>query len=455
MKLKILIGTITLGGLMIVPLAVASPEVREQDFIITAYYSPEPNQCCYVQGSYEDDVAMNGQGIRGADYTPVYPGMAAAPSTYAFGTRIALPGIGAVTVHDRGGAIVEGDETHRLDLWMGHGEEGLARALAFGVRHVRGTVYPTGVTVPVPPEQFSLAQFPAPVGQLTPTPANQPPVPKLVMEIRPRFGEQGHDVTIMQEALTKLGYFQHETTGTFGDVTRTALAAFQADYGIQESPETVGERTAVALQAADLERDAKAPIEEADRNSSESTLAAVRRTLRYLGYYNGTTVGPYDDALFDAILAFQKDQALVGGPDSIGAGRVGPKTREAMINAWRKKRVAQRAGALAVFQDVGERLQSEGALLEERVDPGDSGRGVERLQRTLAELGFFPRESINGWFGPVTKTAVAQYQVSRKLLGSVDDVSAGRVGPITMHQLNVDRTIAQYHFVRAHGWEAW
>src|SRR3989338_7224095 len=105
---------------------------REQEFLVTAYYSPLPDQTRYYLGSYEADIAFNGRGIAVNDGTAVYPGMIAAPPEYAFGTRIALPDVGVVgTVHDRGGRIVvEGNGVHRIDLWMGRGEEGLARALA-------------------------------------------------------------------------------------------------------------------------------------------------------------------------------------------------------------------------------------------------------------------------------------------------------------------------------------
>ena len=83
-----------------------------------------------MRGTYAADTLLNGKGIAGADGTGVYLGMAAAPQSYEFGTRIVFPGIGTVTVHDRGGAITELETgAHRLDLWMGYGEEGLARAL--------------------------------------------------------------------------------------------------------------------------------------------------------------------------------------------------------------------------------------------------------------------------------------------------------------------------------------
>ena len=66
---------------------------------------PSPNQPHYFKGTYEKEVRLNGRGTNGADGTQVYPGMIAAPKTFPFGTKMQIPGIGFVAVHDRGGAI--------------------------------------------------------------------------------------------------------------------------------------------------------------------------------------------------------------------------------------------------------------------------------------------------------------------------------------------------------------
>jgi 3D (Asp-Asp-Asp) domain-containing protein len=137
-----------------------------QDLVLTAYYSPLPDQCCYVKGGFQEDVILNGQGTNGADGTEVYPGMVAAPPSYPFGTRIEIPGLGTFTVHDRGGAIQEQGAIHRLDVWAGAGEEGLARALAFGVKRMRATIYPPSSEKPQ--ESFSLASLRAPPEYLRP-----------------------------------------------------------------------------------------------------------------------------------------------------------------------------------------------------------------------------------------------------------------------------------------------
>ncbi|MCS6983022.1 MAG: peptidoglycan-binding protein [Candidatus Absconditabacterales bacterium] len=117
-------------------------------FIVTAYYSPLPGQKLYVKGSLEKDKILNGQGTHGASGQPVFDGMIAAPQTYRFGTEIYLPGWGWGSVQDRGGAIVSsgnrGWDADRLDLWFGHGDVGLIKALSFGVQRIQGRQCPPG-----------------------------------------------------------------------------------------------------------------------------------------------------------------------------------------------------------------------------------------------------------------------------------------------------------------------
>lgn len=53
-------------------------------FVVTAYYSPLPDQARYLRGSYEADIRLNGNGTHGASGKPVYVGMLAAPKHYEF-----------------------------------------------------------------------------------------------------------------------------------------------------------------------------------------------------------------------------------------------------------------------------------------------------------------------------------------------------------------------------------
>lgn len=64
--------------------ASADGDQEMRTFVVTAYYSPLPDQVRYLRGSYEADIRLNGNGTHGASGKPVYVGMLAAPKHYEF-----------------------------------------------------------------------------------------------------------------------------------------------------------------------------------------------------------------------------------------------------------------------------------------------------------------------------------------------------------------------------------
>lgn len=434
-----------------VPTVVAQDAPYQRTLVITAYYSPLPGQCCYVKGSLEADKILNGNGTHGADGTPVYPGMAAAPSSYAFGTRIKLPGIGVVTVHDRGGAILEGTQSDRLDLWVGHGEEGLARALAFGKQTVTATVYPKGTSAPA--ESLTLASLPSPLTALKPF-AVPTGASSLLSAILPAYGEKGDTVSRIQEQLKAAGYFAQEVTGFYGDVTKSSVLAFLGDIGLGGDGHSLSATGALYLTAAAGTTYDEALIPFATPESTPSELASVRRILRHLGYYKGRTVGPYDETLRTAIIAFQRDRGLVMDAASPGAGRVGPLTRGKMAQILRTKRIARKAERLLLLERVRSALIAKNLLPAAFAQEGEKGDTVKVIQRSLAMLGFFPAQDASGFFGPLTRESVLAYQLKHKLVKDDSDTGAGRVGPSTLKQLQDDAVATAARKVNAYGWAA-
>ncbi|MEA3304384.1 MAG: 3D domain-containing protein [Patescibacteria group bacterium] len=79
--------------------------IIEDNYLLTAYYSPLSDQSKYFRGSFEADKRLNGQGTHAADGTPVYFGMIAASPDIPYGSKVYIPGIGLCTAHDRGSAI--------------------------------------------------------------------------------------------------------------------------------------------------------------------------------------------------------------------------------------------------------------------------------------------------------------------------------------------------------------
>ena len=212
----------------------ADGESEARTFIVTAYYSPLPNQNRYLMGTYEADLRLNGNGTHGASGKPVYVGMLAAPKHYEFGTAIHLEGLGTGTVDDRGGAIVKagdrGQEFDRIDVWMGQGDEGLKRALSWGRRTVKGHVY-KGETVLKDSVSIELAAVPK---------ADIPVLPVKSVDERVWSEPIGAKSSVemiraLSEKLVTTGYLTSGVRDTFDAELRFALIRFQSDNGLLKS----------------------------------------------------------------------------------------------------------------------------------------------------------------------------------------------------------------------------
>ena len=328
-------------------------------FTISAYYSPLEGQEYYVTGSYESDITLNGSGVNGADGTPVYPGMIAAPSVYEFGTKMYIAGVGIVAVHDRGGAILEAGERDysydRLDIWMGYGDVGLDRALNWGVRDVEVTVYGVDPTIEeeVYLEGYTEAEKFIKATVLAPQ----------LFESDVWYGSEGEEVAKVQEYLAVLGYYHDEITGYYGDETWKAVYNFQVDNGLVNDPSDFGAghfgiNTRKAVDKAMVEVDIEAAVAEiaylndgylkmmgyADlaedpvyftyylgRGDSGDDVYALQAELKKLGYFFLNPTGYYGEVTEHAVFKLQQRWDLVATMEDPGAGTVGPQTRS-MLN---------------------------------------------------------------------------------------------------------------------------
>jgi peptidoglycan hydrolase-like protein with peptidoglycan-binding domain len=425
----------------------ATEKPYDQKFVVTAYYSPVPDQCCYFRGSYEEDIAFNGKGIAGADGTGVYPGMIAAPATYAFGTVIDLQGLGVGTVHDRGGRIVEwSDDLHRIDLWMGYGEEGLARALAWGTRTVKGKVYPVGTDAPA--EQWSLHNFDADPSNIAHLPKNE------TIDLLPlaAMGDQSYSVRVLQTTLQELGYFDDKPTGTFGEVTKSSLKKFLSDYAVAGDGSNVDDTAAATLMAATSITEENLPIigEGIAEGTHGDAVRQIQKILRYLGAYRGRTDGKFDQDVREAVTQFQLNAGVIQSATQDGAGRVGPVTKAAMLKAWKVRVVTQKAKAIATKMHIAKEVKTAG-LPTKTLASGDRGPQVRSLQRFLHDAGYLPASDMTGTFGARTRAALLKYQIDRSIVASAEAKGAGIFGPATRQTLSKDAVDLRWKLVRAEG----
>lgn len=399
-----------------------SVPMEKRKLLVTAYYSPLPDQDFYIRGNYEADIRLNGRGTNGADGTEVYIGMLAAPRTYPFGTRVKIPGLGVGEVHDRGGAILAGKDYDRIDVWMGHGEEGLARALNWGARVVEGEVYFTAHQVEPGlsfgwvssqlPQSFvqklinNSVKTSTPVSQ--PTPADQP------------------EPEVQEEVLTE-----------------------------KENKEIVRLEQNRTLLAAGLGKDAEG-----------EEVKNLQRMLWDLGYYHGEITGSYDQATIDAVFKFQMEHGVLNGEWDKGAGYFGKRTLEALLSALENKieilagypkevqvwvpakKILPEIATLKVPEVAVERqtLNFADELLNKKIvqherlavelDLNDRGEEVVKLQNFLISKGHLAAELNTGYFGQKTEAAVLKFQMEQGIADGASAPGAGRVGPQTLAAIN-------------------
>ena len=117
------------------------PTLWEKNFIVTAYYSPLPNQKKYITWTYRWDKRLNWNWKITASWKKVFTWLLAAPRNYDFWTKIYFEWIWVWVVEDRWWAIVNSGERwyehDRIDIWVWHWDEWLARAIKWWKRTVK------------------------------------------------------------------------------------------------------------------------------------------------------------------------------------------------------------------------------------------------------------------------------------------------------------------------------
>lgn len=356
-------------------------------FTITAYYSPLPCQDRYVTGSYDSDRRLNGNGVAGADGTAVYPGMIAAPKTYDFGTKMYIPGVGTVAVHDRGGAIVAGGGREgaydRLDIWMGYGDIGLQRALTWGKRTVDVTVFG---------QDSSIQEI------ITLTPAFSAAESEPNCDPEPVVVEEEREILVPEEPA--------------------------AEPKVVEEPAVAPEVVVPEVEKID---------EILELGDSGAEVEQLQKELSALNFLKTPPSGVYDEVTRHAVFKFQQSQYLVGNSSSPGAGVFGPKT-QAKLNSILAARTETKQ-LVAQANKVDPLAFGDGFKFNSELDFGAVGPEVKFVQSFLQDQGYFDH-ALTNYFGPVTREALIAFQIDYGIIQSANDLGAGRVGQGTLAVIN-------------------
>lgn len=207
-------------------------------------------------------------------------------------------------------------------------------------------------------------------------------------------GDQGDDITRIQQRLYELGYLATAdlVTGNFGDSTEAAVLKLQEVNGLNQDGK-VGKNTLNLLYSDEIKANFLSYGEK-----SEVVLASQER-LKELGYLTTTPDGSYGQDTVTAVKEFQARN------DQVVDGYLGPSTRMILMSGDAKPN--------------GLRL-------------GDESDSVKRLQELLAKYGYLKSANVTGYYGELTETAVKNFQSRNGL--SADGVA----GAQTINKLSGD-----------------
>ncbi|MEL6222788.1 MAG: peptidoglycan-binding domain-containing protein [Cyanobacteria bacterium J06627_8] len=301
-------------------------------------------------------------------------------------------------------------------------------------------------------------------------------------------GDEGLDVTLLQQELADLGYFNTNVTGYFGDITEAAVEQFQRANGLVVDG-VVGPATEAVLQALTTPTTVVTPTIATTSTVATPTVAIANTTptvvstvptnvvtspnivtspvvqrqlvpglsgadvtqlqtqLTQVGVYQGPITGFYGPLTQAAVTRFQQLNGLVasGIADSttltvlnqalIGLETVVVESVEVvpMVTTPVVTRPAtQQVVVQTVPQPVVTRPSTDRVVVvppsNEVIYRGDSGQPVRQIQEILTDIEIYDGP-ITGYYGSLTEEAVARFQQRVGL-----DVN-GITGPITWQAL--------------------
>jgi hypothetical protein len=316
---------------------------EETYFVITAYYSPLPDQSRYTTWSYAWDIRLNGEWHTTASGEWVFAWLLAGPANYPFGTKLYFEWYWIGSIEDRGWAIVKAWERwhsyDRIDIWMGYGDEGLARALTWGTRTVKWKIV-------VPSAQVSLSFGESPIWSL------------INLDVNPEDNNYD-DVLALQKIFTKAELYNWDLDGIYKSIESElidyqlkawviksrddeaawwygpkTIAALREEYGnntstlIQEPIEDfalynhkgASEKYKIILEYGDLQ---------VWPDSDSDTIKELQNLFTELGEYNWKIDGKYS-SIEDNLINLQIKIGLVNDKDDWGAWHFGNQTKTAL-----------------------------------------------------------------------------------------------------------------------------
>ena len=213
-----------------------------------------------------------------------------------------------------------------------------------------------------------------------------------------REGDSGTQVKLLQERLKELGYFNTYCTGTYGDITKDAVTAFQLRNGLSADG-IAGKSTLKKLYSSSAKEAGDGSLQYGDQSSE---VKKMQQRLKELGYFDTTCTGYFGGVTETALKAFQKRNSLTVD------GKAGTSTLSKLYSSSAK--AAQTESSQNGSTNQNNKEETKETVLKQ----GDRSDEVKTLQTRLKALGYF-NDNVTGYFGSKTEDAVKAFQARNSL----------------------------------------
>ncbi len=228
-----------------------------------------------------------------------------------------------------------------------------------------------------------------------------------------QYGDQGDEVTTIQQRLTDLGYYSGKISGNFLEGTQYGIKRFQKDYGLQETGVVDGETEAMLMSA-----EYRALV----TNSEGPEVQRIQERLAELGYYSAKISGKYLEVTTKAIKQFQERNELKS------TGDADIETQKVLFSG---KAIAKDGPLTTAAPDpdldmgdindvvmVADGADNRGAVKDidyaKKLKRGAQGKNVKQVQERLTELGFYDGP-ISGNYMDKTVDSVKKFQETNSI----------------------------------------
>lgn len=434
-------------------------------FVVTAYYSPLPNQKYYLKGNYKDEIRLNGRWIAWASGKKVFSGMLAAPKSYKFGTKIKLEWLWIGSVEDRGGAIVNagnrGYSSDRIDVWMWYGDEWLRRALYWGKRKVKWVIVSSSNKT-----TLNYNNIPSPLwatNWLVTTPSI------FYKSIWKKSSKE--DIKSLKNFLSSIWVYKWEINDIYSNDLISYVYDFQIKSRILQKWDVQGawywgKKTRAQFleqyRIWELEFDQENKSLENTKNvtlnldkeliftktvKTNSEVKELQNILLKLELYNWEINWDYK-TIQKIILNYQLDKKIITSVDTLGSWYYWPKTREVLyydytiykeyLNKIKKIKIELSELQDESLQKAEKKILDLGSLAHWNISPK-----VRELQILLKDLGYFDNKDTAIYWN-VTKNAIIEFQLDNDVISKDTDLGAGNFWPAT--KMNLIQTLSERYY---------